>query len=280
MRDPGFLDLSSARPLAREYGRPRTIGEVLDPRARGAVPKPLPLIRLRSDGSRWGVYERRLLNVLLGLAWPWLGRQAFEGRFQIPAVQLREAIGQGRLHDNRWLRRALHNLLNDPVRMDEAGSLAGPRRYGEPVRLLASATMTDGGTIVRWAFSDQVVALCRAPAVWGYVDLGICRILERGDDLVLYENLALGARLKRPTWSVELADLFGDLGRAERPRWSDFRHNLLEPAFARISSLMKREASFLGVRERGTRCIRWLEFSLGPDARGGRAGRARQAPAR
>ncbi len=204
--------------------RPRHSGDPLDLATLPTVPKPDLLVKLRDTALGLRCEDRKLLNLLLAVAWA--DPEHPDAAHTVSAAEVRRAIGRGTATDNRRLRESLDRLCT--VKVPEFRVGPGSRRG--PATVLARADFPEGGRNLTFAFTPRVASAIADPGVWGRVRRDIAAELSSTAGLMLYEQLCLRANLREPVWNVKTAESGALLRSIENPMtWKEMKRYVIDP---------------------------------------------------
>ena len=204
-------------------------GDPLDMRTNPSVPKAKEAIQEARAGGQLSGQERKMLNMLLAVAYPNL---TTAHRHFITTVDIRAYLGSHESNDRiRAIMRRLGQVIPD------CGFIDGNGEERETFGGLIFGSVPKGEGVIRYSFHPDLVPLLNRPAVFARIKLAILGQFVSKYAPILYENLELYAnRSISKSWEVSVDDLRSMLGTGDKMKdFKDFRSRVISPAVQEIN---------------------------------------------
>ena len=204
-------------------------GNPLDMRTNPSVPKGREAIQEARAGGQLTGQERKMLNMLLAVAYPNLMKAP---RHFVTTADVRAYLGSHESNDRiRAIMRRLGQVIPDCTFTDTNGEERDT--FGG----LVFGSVPKGEGVIRYSFHPDLVPLLNKPAVFARIKLAILGQFICKYAPTLYENLELYAnRDISKTWDVPVDELRALLGVGDKmANFKDFRRDALTPAIQEIN---------------------------------------------
>jgi len=204
-------------------------GNPVDMETHPSVPKAREAIQEARAGGQLCGQERKMLNMLLAVAYPNLTTAS---RHYITTVDVRTYLGSHESNDRiRAILRRLGQVVTDMTFFDKSGE------ERETFGSLISGSVPKGDGVIIYSFHPDLIPLLNKPAVFARIKLAILGQFISKYAPVLYENLELYAnRSVSRSWDVSVSELRSLLGSGEKMgNFGDFRRYVLSPAIQEIN---------------------------------------------
>ncbi len=204
-------------------------GNPLDMRTNPSVPKGREAIQEAKAGGQLSGQERKMLNMLLAIAYPNLMTAP---RHFVTTSDVRSYLGSHESNDRiRAILRRLGQIIPDCTFTDTKGEerdTFGGLVYG---------SVPKGEGVIRFAFHPDLIPLLNKPAVFARIKLAILGQFICKYAPTLYENLELYAnRNISKSWNVPVDELRSLLGVGDKmANFADFRNRVLSPSLQEIN---------------------------------------------
>jgi len=204
-------------------------GNPLDMRTNPSVPKGREAIQEPKAGGQLSGQERKLLNMLLAIAYPKLMTAPSH---TVTTADVRAYLGSHESNDRiRAILRRLGKIIPDCTFTDTNGEERDT--FGG----LVFGSVPKGEGIIRFSFHPGLLPILNKPAVFARIKLAILGQFICKYAPTLYENLELYAnRDISKTWDVPVDELRSLLGVGDKMgKFTHFRSYVLSPAIQEIN---------------------------------------------
>ena len=204
-------------------------GNPLDMKTNPSVPKGREAIQEAKAGGQLSGQERKMLNMLLAVAYPNLMKAP---RHFVTTADVRAYLGSHESNDRiRAIMRRLGQVIPDCTFTDTNGEERDT--FGG----LVFGSVPKGEGVIRYSFHPDLVPLLNKPAVFARIKLAILGQFICKYAPTLYENLELYAnRDISKTWDVPVDELRSLLGVGDKmSKFTHFRSYVLSPAIQEIN---------------------------------------------
>ena len=204
-------------------------GNPLDMRTNPSVPKGRETIQEAKAGGQLSGQERKMLNMLLAIAYPNLMTAP---RHYVTTADVRSYLGSHESNDRiKAILRRLGQIIPDYTFTDTNGEERDT--FGG----LVFGSVPKGEGVIRFAFHPDLVPLLNKPAVFARIKLAILGQFICKYAPTLYENLELYAnRDISKSWNVDVVEFRSLLGVGDKmSNFGDFRRYVLSPALQEIN---------------------------------------------
>lgn len=226
---PTSIDFMNKPIKTKAHKESRSLhGDPLNMATKPSVPKSLPAIREADAGGQLCGQERKMLNLLLSIAYPTL---LTARSHTVTTAAIRDYLGTHESNDRiRLLFHRLGKLIPKIDFIDDKGEereIFGGLLFG---------SLPKGEGIIRYAFNPFVIPILHRPAVFARIKLAILGQFKNKYTPMIYENLELYSNRDHPVWNIAVDDFRSILGVADKmPNFSDFRRFVLTPSLQEIN---------------------------------------------
>ncbi len=204
-------------------------GNPVDMKTNPSFPKGKGAIQEARAGGQLSGQERKMLNMLLAIAYPNLMTKPFHF---ITTAEVRAYLGSHESNDRiRDILRKLGKIIPDCTFTDTNGEERDT--FGG----LVFGSIPKGEGIIRFSFHPDLVPLLNKPAIFARIKLAIIGQFISKYAPILYENLELYAnRSISKSWDVNITELRSLLGVGDKMiNFKDFRNRVISPSIQEIN---------------------------------------------